>query len=160
MTDLDLYNREILRLAASIPRIGRLEAPDASVTAHSQLCGSRITVDIELADDVVVDYARTVRACAIGQAVASVVGRVIVGLSVADIHSGAAALRVLLREKRLPTSAPWTALEPFLPVVDVRSRHGSALLPFEAVERALNEIGCRGDDRPCAAVTFDQDTRA
>src|SRR5204863_331952 len=42
----DVYNRRILELAGTIPRIGRLEAPDASATAHSKLCGSTVTVDL------------------------------------------------------------------------------------------------------------------
>ena len=160
MTDFDLYNRQILRLAASIPRIGRLESPDASGTAHSRLCGSRITIDLKLADGLVADYAHEIRACVIGQAVASVLAQMIVGLRAAEIHAGAAALRALLKEKTLPTSAPWTALEPFLPVADVRSRHGSALLPFEALERALDEIGRKDSGRQPLSVAFDQEVRA
>jgi NifU-like protein involved in Fe-S cluster formation len=156
MMDFDLYNRQILRLAASIPRIGRLESPDVSVTADSRLCGSRITIDLKLADDLVAGYAHEVRACAIGQAVASVVAQVIVGLPVAEIHAGAAALRAILEQKMLPTSKPWTALEPLLPVADVRSRHGSALLPFKALELALDEIGRRKPGRQPPSPAFDQ----
>lgn len=147
MTDFDIYNQQMLRLAASVPRIGRLESPDASVTVHNRLCGSHITVDLKLADNLVADYAHEVHASVIGQAVASVVAQVIVGLPATEIDAGAAALRALLMEKRLPTSAPWTALEPLLPVADVRSRHGSARLPFEALERALDEIGRRDGRR-------------
>lgn len=160
MTDSDLYNRQILELAASIPRIGRLDSPDASVTARNRICGSRITVHLNLVDNVVADYAHEVRACAIGRATASVVAQTIVGLPAAEIRAGAAAFRALLADKTVPTSAPWTVLEPFLPVADVRSRHGSALLPFDALERALDEIERRGAERQPASVTFDQELRA
>ena len=47
----DIYNRRILELAADIPRLGRLEAPDATATAHSKLCGSTVTVDLKLDPD-------------------------------------------------------------------------------------------------------------
>ena len=60
MMDLDLYNKQILRLAASIPRVGRLAAPDASVTAHGRPCRSRITIDLKLDGDVITHYARAV----------------------------------------------------------------------------------------------------
>ena len=38
----DIYNRRILELAADIPRLGRLDGPDGSATAHSRLCGSTV----------------------------------------------------------------------------------------------------------------------
>jgi NifU-like protein involved in Fe-S cluster formation len=158
MTDFALYNQRILQLAASIPRTGKLDSPDVTVTARSRLCGSRITVQRKLAGDQVADYAQELRACVIGQAVASVVGRVIVGLPLAQIHVGAATLRALLQEKVIPATPPWAALEPFLPVADVPSRHGSALLPFDALERALEEIA-RQDGGP-SAITFDQNLQA
>ena len=160
MTDSDVYNRRILQLAASIPHVGRLASPDASATAHSRLCGSRITIDLKLADGVVADYAQEVRACVIGQAVASVVGRVIVGLPVAEIRAGATALRVLLKDKELPVTEPWSALESFFPVADVPSRHGSALLPFEALERALDDICRQARGRQSLSVAVDQEVRA
>lgn len=141
MTDLDLYNKQIMELAASIPRQGRLDDPDATATARSRICGSRATVHLKLDGDIVTDYAQELKACVIGQAVASIVGRLIVGLTVDDIHAGADALRTLLRDRKLPKTEPWTALEPMLPVADVRSRHGSAMVPFEALERALKNIG-------------------
>ena len=155
MTDFDLYNKQVKQLAASIPRVGRLAAPDASATAHSPVCGSRITIDLKLADGVVADYAQEVRACAIGQAVASFVGQEIVGLPVAEIHNGASAFRALLKDKKLPETEPWSALEPFLPVADVRSRHGSALLPFEALERALDDIDRQNSGRQSAYAARD-----
>ena len=74
-----IYNRRILELAADIPRLGRLDQPDATATAHSKLCGSTITVDLTLQDGRVADYAQEVRACALGQASASIMARNIVG---------------------------------------------------------------------------------
>lgn len=141
MMDLDLYNKQILQLAASIPRVGRLAAPDASGTAHSRICGSRITIDLKLTDDVITDYAQELRACVIGQAVASVVARAVVGLTIGEVYEGAGVLRAVLQDKTFPPPGPWAELEPFLPVSDFRSRHGSALLPFEALQHAIAEAG-------------------
>lgn len=139
--DLDLYNKRILKLAASISRVGRLAAPDASATAHSRLCGSRITVDLKLKDDVITDYAQELRTCIIGEAVASVVAQVIVGLTVDEVDEGAEIMRAVLQDKTFPPPGPWAELEPFLPVADFRSRHSSALLPFEALQQAIAEVG-------------------
>jgi NifU-like protein involved in Fe-S cluster formation len=159
MMDLDLYNKQILRLAASIPRVGRLAAPDASATAHSRLCGSRISVDLKLDGDVIADYAHELRACVIGQAVASVIAKNVVGLTVDEVGDGAGILRAVLQDKALPPPGPWAELEPFLPVADFRNRHGSALLPFEALQRALAQVGpARAGQRP-AAVSFERDAR-
>ena len=60
--DVDLYKGQILEFASSIPRVGRLDAPDASADAHSRLCGSRITVDIKLDGNVIADYAHEPKA--------------------------------------------------------------------------------------------------
>ncbi|WP_282611362.1 iron-sulfur cluster assembly scaffold protein [Pelagibius sp. Alg239-R121] len=137
MTDLDLYNKQILGLAASIPRVGRLAAPDASAFAQSRLCGSRIIIDLKLDGRVITDYAHELRACVIGQAVASVIAKVIVGLTIDEVERGAGILSALLRDKTPPPPGSWAKLEPFLPVADIRSRHGSALLPFQALLSAI-----------------------
>ena len=71
----DIYNRRVLELAANIPRLGRLAAPDATAKAHSRLCGSTVVVDICVEDGCVVDFAHEVRACALGQASSSLMAR-------------------------------------------------------------------------------------
>lgn len=151
--DLDLYNKQILQLAASISRIGRLPDADASATAHSRLCGSRITIDLKLKGDVITDYAQELRTCIIGEAVASAVARVIVGLTVDEVDEGARVLRAVLADKTFPPPGPWAALEPFLPVADFRSRHSSALLPFEALEQAIAEVSpAHAEKRPASTL--------
>ena len=61
----DVYNAKILSFAGNIPRIGRLDAPDASARAHSKLCGSTVTIDLKMEGDVVTDFAHDVKACAV-----------------------------------------------------------------------------------------------
>lgn len=46
MPGVTLYTRDILRLAASIPHLGRLEAPQGSAERSSPVCGSRVIVDV------------------------------------------------------------------------------------------------------------------
>ena len=75
----DVYNSRILELAGNIPRLGRLQAPDASATAHSRLCGSTVTVDLKMEGDTVTDFSHEVKACALGQASSSIMARNVVG---------------------------------------------------------------------------------
>ena len=71
-----LYNRDILRLAASIPHLGRLERPQASAEKRSPVCGSWVAVDVALDDDGrVAALGQEVKACALGQASGRVLGR-------------------------------------------------------------------------------------
>ena len=65
----DIYNTRILELAADIPRLGRLAAPDASAKAHSRLCGSTVTVDLRLRDGRVSDFAHDVQGLRAGAGV-------------------------------------------------------------------------------------------
>ncbi len=85
----DVYNKKILELAGNIPRLGRLDRPQASATAQSRLCGSVITVDLVLDGGRVADFAHEVKACALGQASASVLARAVVGAEVAEIRAAA-----------------------------------------------------------------------
>ena len=157
--DLDLYKGQILEFASSIPRVGRLAAPDASASAYSRLCGSRITVDIKLDGNVIADYAHEPKACAIGQASASVVARTVVGLTIDDVKEGAEIMTAILKKKTPPTSSPWSVLEPFLPVADFRSRHNSAFLPFEALQRAIAELGLSLDESTPATTSTEPAAR-
>jgi NifU-like protein involved in Fe-S cluster formation len=134
-----IYNRRILELAADIPRIGRLERPDATATAHSKLCGSTITVDLTLQDGRVADYAQEVRACALGQASASILARNIVGSTPQELREAREALRRMLKENGPPPGGKWADLAVLEPVRDYKARHASTLLAFDAVVDALEK---------------------
>jgi NifU-like protein involved in Fe-S cluster formation len=134
-----IYNRRILELAADIPRLGRLDQPDATATAHSKLCGSTITVDLTLHDGRVADYAQEVRACALGQASASVMARNIVGSTPQELREAREALRRMLKENGPPPGGKWADLAVLEPVRDYKARHASTLLAFDAVVDALEK---------------------
>ena len=135
----DIYNTKILELAAAIPRTGRLESPAGHGEAHSKLCGSTVSVDINLdpAGEVITDFAQNVKACLLGQASASIAGREIVGTCVAEIDDVAAVMRRMLKENGPPPAGRWSDLGLLLPVRDYRHRHASTLLVFDAIERAV-----------------------
>ena len=136
-----LYNARILELAEDIPLEGRLVDPDATTSVRSPLCGSRITVDLKVKDGVVTDYRHVVRACTLGQAAASIMARHVEGKSVEELKHVAAAMRAMLKEKQPLPDDVWEDLSVLTPVQDFKSRHGSVLLSFEAVEKAFKELG-------------------
>lgn len=139
----DIYNRRILELAAGIPRLGRLESPDASATAHSKLCGSTVTVDLKLENGRVSDFAHDVKACALGQASSSIMGSHVVGSTPDELREVRLAMRAMLKEGGPSPGGRWADLAVLEPVRDYKARHASTLLTFDAVVDALDQIEAR-----------------
>jgi len=83
----EVYNRRIIELAGTIPRIGRLADPDATAKAVSRLCGSTVTVDLKMEGDKVTDFAHEVKACALGQASSSIMARNVIGSSADELRA-------------------------------------------------------------------------
>lgn len=130
-----LYNTRILRLAAAIPHMRRLEGPQATVRKVSPICGSRVTVDLDMKDGKVSRFGQDVRACALGQASAAILGDRVLGLTAAELAAARDALRIYLQEDGdLPPD--WPELEIFAPARAHRARHASMLLAFEAAAEA------------------------
>ena len=98
----EVYNKRILALAAEIPRIGRLDSPDASATAHSKLCGSTVTIDLKMDGDTVTDFAHEVKACALGQASSSIMARNVVGAKAGELRDLRDSVRRMLKENATP----------------------------------------------------------
>ncbi|MGO4573930.1 iron-sulfur cluster assembly scaffold protein [Microvirga sp. 2TAF3] len=139
----EIYNRRILELAADIPHLGRLKSADASATVHSKLCGSTVTVDLKLDGDVVTDFAHDVKACALGQASSSIMGRCVLGSTAGELRAIQETARLMLKANGAPPIGKWADLEVLEPVRDYKARHASILLTFDAVVDALNQIEAR-----------------
>lgn len=136
----DVYNAKILGFAGNIGRIGRLENPDASATAHSKLCGSTVTVDIRMQDDIIVDFAHEVKACALGQASSSVMAQNIVGSSAAELRALRETMLAMLTKNGAPPDGRFEDLKYLEPVRDYKARHASTMLTFDAVVDAIAQI--------------------
>ncbi len=131
-----LYNRDILRLAASIPHQRRLERPQATSEKTSPVCGSRVTVDVALDEKGrVAALGQEVRACALGQASASLMGAHAVGRTGAELEEARDSLAAWLAG-RSERPGDWPGLEIFAEARRVPARHASILLPFEAAAEA------------------------
>ncbi|MDE2486929.1 MAG: iron-sulfur cluster assembly scaffold protein [Alphaproteobacteria bacterium] len=135
----DLYSAKVLALAANLPRLGRLAEPDASAEKISKLCGSRVTVDVKVDGDRVADFAQDVKACALGQASASVLGANVLGASVQELESARDQFRAMLKEGGSPPEGRFADLAMLAPVKDYPARHASTLLAFEAVCEAVRK---------------------
>lgn len=135
---IKLYSRQILALAADIPHLGRLSAPQGSADQRAPLCGSTVHVDLTLQDGRVAEFAQDVKACALGQAAASVLGGAVIGLSRDQIAAGRDALRALLAGEPTALPAPFEGLEVLAAARDYKNRHGSILLAFEATLAAFD----------------------
>lgn len=133
----DLYSAKLLRLAAEMPRAGRLAQPDASAEKVAKLCGSRIVVDVTVSEGRVTDFAQEVKACALGQASASVLGAHVIGASLAELESARDAFRAMLKANGPAPEGRFADLALLAPVRDYPARHTSTLLAFEAVTQAV-----------------------
>jgi len=133
----DLYSAKVLALTANIPRLGRLAAPGGSSEKVAKLCGSRIVVDVTLdAEGRVADFAQDVKACALGQAAASVLGANVIGAGVDEIATARDQLAAMLKSGGPAPTGRFEDLAVLAPVKDYPARYASTLLAFEAAVEA------------------------
>jgi NifU-like protein involved in Fe-S cluster formation len=150
----DLYSAKLLKLAANLPRLGRLAAPDASVEKVARLCGSRVVVDVTVDGDRVADFAQEVKACALGQAAASVLGSHVIGASLNELEVAREQFRAMLKAGGPAPDGRFSDLAMLAPVKDYPARHASTLLAFEAVTEAVRaaSAGKTGRTTPAGAA--------
>lgn len=131
-----LYNAHILRLATGIPHQARLAEPQATVSKRSPVCGSRVTVDVVIDDEGrIADLGQEVRACALGQASAALMGEHAIGRTPEELAAARDALAAFLAGERDDPGA-WPGLDLFAPARPHAARHPSIRLAFEAVAEA------------------------
>ncbi|MEO0637194.1 MAG: iron-sulfur cluster assembly scaffold protein [Pseudomonadota bacterium] len=136
----DLYNGKILGYAANISRVGKLDQPDASATAVSKLCGSKVTIDIVSDGETISDYAQTVRACALGQAACAMVAEAVIGASYSEIAEARSGLAEMLVGDAVVNGGRFDALKYLEPVKDHKARHASTMLALDALVDAMDQI--------------------
>lgn len=139
----DIYNKRVLELAADIPRLGRLPAPDASAKAHSKLCGSTVVVDLKLENGKVSDFAHDVRACALGQASSSLMARHVLGRSPEELRQLREIMFAMLKQNGPAPAGEWAEFAVLEPVKNFKARHASTMLTFDAVLDALGQIAAK-----------------
>ncbi len=133
----ELYSREILRRTTQLQHLGRLTDPQGSADRVAKLCGSTIHVDLNLAGDVVSDFAMEVQACALGQAAAAIVSQQVIGATTAELLDARNALRSLLKGEEAVFPERFADLAILKSVRDYPARHASTLLALEATGDAI-----------------------
>lgn len=135
---IKLYSKRILALAAEIPHTTRLSNPTASAMKRSPLCGSTVTVDLCIQNGIITDYGQDVKACALGQAAASVVGSAIMGRTKEDAVLARDQLKAMLKQQGPVPDAPFEELEVLIPAREFKNRHASILLTLDAIVAAFD----------------------
>ncbi|MGV8928714.1 MAG: iron-sulfur cluster assembly scaffold protein [Brevundimonas sp.] len=150
----ELYSARILKLAANLPHSGRLAAPDGTGERVAKLCGSRAIVDVVLDETGRISaFAQDVKACALGQAAAGVLGESVIGASPDEIATARDALSDMLKAGGVGPTGRFEGLRALKQVADYPARHASTMVAIEATLDAVRQA----QDR---AVTRDRaDTR-
>jgi NifU-like protein involved in Fe-S cluster formation len=142
----DIYSRCILELAADIPLQGKLPDAHGSAKAHSKLCGSTVTVYLKLDGNVVSAFAHEVKACALGRASSSIMGRYVIGSTAEELRALREEMHRMLKAGEDPPSGKWADLALLEPAQDLKARHASILLTFDAVVEALAQAQAVGKE--------------
>lgn len=137
---ISLYSKRILALAADIPHAKRLPHPQATVMKRSPLCGSTVTVDLDVEDGKVAAFGQNVKACALGQASASVLGAQVIGRTREELAKARDQLEAMLKKGGPVPEAPFEGYEALLPAKDFKNRHASIMLALNATLAAFDEI--------------------
>ena len=135
----DLYHPRIMELAADIPNVGRLDAPDGAATKVSRVCGSVVTVELALENGVVSKIAVHPKACALGQAATGVLAMHAIGATPQEIREARDGLRAMLKGEGPAPSGRFWELRHLEGVRDYPARHASTMLAFDAAVEALDQ---------------------
>lgn len=138
MSDLiKLYSARILQLTTQIPHLGKLPAPTGSATKRSPTCGSTVSVDVITQQGRITDFAQEVKACALGQAAAAVLGGGVIGRDHAELALARDQLRAMLTENGPAPDAPFEDFAVLAAARDYKNRHASILLAIDATLAAM-----------------------
>ena len=138
MSDLiKLYSARILQLTTQIPHLGKLPAPTGRATKRSPTCGSTVSVDVITQQGRITDFAQEVKACALGQAAAAVLGGGVIGRDRAELALARDQLRAMLTENGPAPDAPFEDFAVLAAARDYKNRHASILLAIDATLAAM-----------------------
>ena len=140
---IKLYSTRILALAADMPHVGRLAEPGGSAMRRSPLCGSKVMVDVTLHNGRIVEFAQDVKACALGQASASIAGQNMIGSTPAQVEDARDQLEAMLKGTGPVPAAPFDGFEVLTPAIDYKNRHASILLALQATAAACADAAAK-----------------
>ena len=136
---MDLYTNNILELASTIPVTNRLKQPDVTVTKRTAICGSSITLDLNISDTKISEIGLDIKACALGQASACIFLNHAVGTDITVISELRKNLKMFLDAGSFLIKDPFAKYKYFEPAQKVPYRHDSVLLILDASIEALQK---------------------
>lgn len=140
----ELYSARILTLAANLPHSGRLAAPEGTGERVARLCGSKATVDVTLDDAGRIEaFAQDVKACALGQAAAGVLGEAVLGATVEELTAARDAMLAMLKTGGEGPDGRFEGLRALKQVSDYPARHASTMVAIEATLEAVQQALAR-----------------
>ncbi len=134
-----LYSGQILALAADIPHAELLTEPMAQVKKRAPLCGSNVTVSLDFDGEKITNFGQDVKACALGQTSASILGAQVIGATEAQIQTARDQLYALLKSDGETPDAPFEKYEVLRPARGFKNRHASIMLALEATLEAIEQ---------------------
>ncbi len=134
---MKLYTEKILKLAVEIPLVGKIEKADKVVSLRSPICGSSITVYINKTNGKVTEFKQEVKACALGQASASILANNVIGLDIQGISELHRSVKDMLEKDLSPPPPPFSNYELLRPAFEFKNRHASIMLVLDATRNAL-----------------------
>ena len=136
---MKLYTEKILKLTTEIPRIGRIDEADKVVSVRSPICGSSVTIFVNKKKGEILDFKQEIRACALGQASASILASNIIGLNYEKICELHKSVKDMLEKGSSPPPPPFSNYELLRPASEFKNRHASIMLPLNAAKEALKD---------------------
>ena len=137
---MDIYTKTILRFASNIPNAERLKSPDVSITKRTAVCGSSMTVDLNIKNGKIEDIGLDIKACALGQASASILAKNILGSNCKEIQTLRHSIFFMLTGDGSAPKNKFSDYEILSPAKDYKNRHASILLALDAVVEAIDQI--------------------
>jgi NifU-like protein involved in Fe-S cluster formation len=102
-----------------------------------------VLVDVVVENGRVVDFAQEVKACALGQAAAAVLGAHVIGATAQELERARDQFRAMLKADGAAPDGRFSDLSMLAPVKDYTARHASTLLAFEAAAEAVRQAETR-----------------
>lgn len=135
------YNRALIDLSARAGDARALDGATRSARAHSPICGSTVEVFLTEEGGRITGFGYALEACALTKSVVAVMQDAILGADFAEVEAAHRGLQQLLAgdadAARATLPAKWHEMLVLAPLKDHRVRHNAMQLPFEAVEKAL-----------------------
>lgn len=137
----DLYSGKLLEAAASLPARRDMGGVAARARKTSRVCGSEVEVGLTVTDGVIGDVVLDTKACALGQAAASLFAKTAGGATPEEVRALRDGVRAMLKDgAEPPTGDRWAEIATLQPIAAYPARHASTLLVFEAAVAALDKI--------------------